>query len=95
MKLLKLFALITALCCCAACETTPQIDAGFGNASMALKAQQTRDPMASVRNEGRLVDGLEGQAASNAVDLYYKTFTKPPPPMTIFNMGVVGGAASQ
>jgi len=75
----------------AACGTTPQTDAGFGEASLTLKAQQLRDPAAAVRNEKRTVDGIEGQAASNAVDQYYKSFTKPAPPMTILNMGVLGG----
>lgn len=70
--------------------TTPQTDAAFGGASMALRAQQMRDPAASVNNENRPVDGLEGQAAGNAVDQYYKSFTKPAPAMTILNLGVAG-----
>lgn len=72
-------------------STTPKIDARFGEASNTLRAQQLRDPAAAVRNEKRMVDGIGGQAASNAVDQYNKSFTKPAPPMTILNMGVMGG----
>lgn len=74
----------------AGCATTPQVDERFGEASAILKAQQTRDPVASVRNADRPVDGLEGRAASNAVDQYYKSFTKEPPPMPIINFGLQG-----
>lgn len=74
----------------AGCATTPQVDERFGEASAVLKAQQTRDPAASVRNENRPVDGLEGRAASYAVDQYYKSFTKELPPMPIINFGLQG-----
>lgn len=95
MKNFKLMAIVLGIgTLCSACSsmTTPATDARFGTATMALKGQQTRDPAAPVRNEGRPVDGLEGPAASNALDQYYKSFTKPAPPMTILNMGVLGGA---
>lgn len=74
----------------AGCGTTPQIDERFGETSMGLKALQTRDPSASLRNENRPVDGLEGRAASYAVDQYYKSFTKEVQPMTILNFGLQG-----
>lgn len=83
---------VLALLASACGTTTPQIDARFSEASNALKSQQMRDPAAAVRNEARLVDGVGGQAASNAVDQYNKSFTKPAPSMTIMNMGVVGGS---
>lgn len=95
MKNFRLMAIaLGAAALGAACSTlsTPATDARFGVATMTLKTQQTRDPAASVRNEERPVDGIEGQAASHAVDQYYKSFTKPPPPMTILDMGVLGGA---
>lgn len=94
MKNFKLMAIaLGAAVLSVACSTltTPASDARFGVATMTLKAQQTRNPAAAVRNEDRPVDGIDGQAASHAVDQYYKSFTKPPPPMTILNMGVLGG----
>lgn len=87
---IRLLALLAALSVMAACATTPRVDEHFGEASTVLKVQQTRDPAASVRNENRPVDGLEGRAASNAVDLYYKSFTKEIQPMPILNFGLQG-----
>lgn len=92
MKNLKLPLTLAALAMLtAACGTTPQTDANFGEASLTLKAQQLHDPAAALRNEKRTVNGIEGQAASNAVDQYYKSFNKPAPTMSILNMGVFGG----
>lgn len=85
-----LFGLMAAALVFAGCSTTPRVDESFGGASTILKAQQTRDPAASVRNENRPVDGLEGRAASYAVDQYYKSFTKEPPPMPVINFGLQG-----
>jgi len=59
---------------------------------MTLKAQQLRDPAAAMRNVNRPVDGIEGPAASHAVDQYYKSFSQPASPMTIFNFGMAGGS---
>lgn len=78
-------ALVTSLG--AGCGTTPQVDSRFGEASLVLKAQQTRDPAASMRNENRPVDGMDGRAASNAIDRYHQSFALPPPPVTIINFG--------
>lgn len=92
MKNLHLLAsVLLASAVAAGCATTPGFDAHFGESTLALRAQQLRDPAAPVRNEKRPVDGIEGPAASHAVDQYYKTFTKPPPPMTIYNFGVAAG----
>jgi hypothetical protein len=92
MKNLHLLASVLLVSTVAAgCGTTPRLDARFGETTTTLRAQQLRDPTAAVRNEGRPVDGIEGTAASHAVDQYYQTFTKPPPPMTIYNFGVAAG----
>ncbi|HJW24924.1 MAG TPA: pilus assembly protein [Rhodocyclaceae bacterium] len=95
MKDFKLVALVLGVAILSSgCSTltTPESDARFGASSMTLWAQQSRDPAASVRNEKRPVDGIEGKAASNAVDQYYKSFTKPAPQMTILNLGVAEAA---
>lgn len=82
--------LLLSLSLLAACGTTPQTDASFGTSTMAIKAQQMRDPAASVRNENRPVDGIDGKSASHAVDRYQQSFSVPAPPMTILNLGVGG-----
>lgn len=86
-------AMVTLL---AGCETSsPYVDKRFGEATMALKAQQTKDPAATLKNENRPVDGLEGRAASNAVEQYYKSFAKEnTQPMTILNLGVSGSSGN-
>ena len=91
MKFAKSTVSLIAIATLFGCATTPQVDARFGDATTGLKAQQQRDPAASLRNEQRPVDGVGGQAASNAVDQYNKSFTKTAPQMNIINMGVVGG----
>jgi hypothetical protein len=74
--------------------TTPVVDARHGETLMTLKAKQTKDPAAALRNENKSVDGIEAQAASNAIDRYYKSFTLPPAPMNIINIGAPSGGAS-
>ncbi|WP_346284580.1 pilus assembly protein [Zoogloea sp.] len=74
-----------------ACSTTPAFDEGFGVAARALALQQTRDLAATERNADRPVDGIEGQAASGVMSRYYQSFTKPPAPENVFNIGVGTG----
>jgi hypothetical protein len=93
MKYPKTTVSLIAIAMLFGCATTPQVDARFGDATTGLRAQQLRDPAASLRNDQRPVDGMGGQAASNAVDQYNKSYTKPAPQMNILNMGVLGGMA--
>jgi len=78
-----------ALLLVAACApTTPRLDAQFGESTVLLRAQQTRDPDATQRNGDRPVDGVEAQAAANAVRRYQKSFAEPPPAVNIVNIGL-------
>jgi len=73
---------------CAA--STPTFDAEFGRTAAALRAQQTRDPTASLANRDKSVDGIEGRAAREAINRYFQSFAEPPPPANVFTIGVGG-----
>lgn len=76
---------------CAA-TTTPRLDETFGDAVNLAKARQTLNPDAS-RNADP-VAGLDGVSSNDAIDRYYKTFKAPPPPTTVFNIGIGGGGGA-
>lgn len=78
----------------AACaETTPILDSQFGEATLTLKALQTRDAAASFANAEKSADGMPGGAASNTIERYYKSYTTtPPPPLNIFIGNPSGGS---
>lgn len=87
--MLSLLAPLFAGC---ASSATPKIDAAFGDAVNAAKAQQTMNPEASQNTEA--VVGIDGEAANAAVDRYHKSFEKPPTTGNIFNIGVGSGVGS-
>ena len=75
----------------AACApTTPVFDREFGASVRAIAAQQTRDPDATRTNAGRPVDGIDGRAARESVDRYYRSFNEPPKTANPFVIGVSG-----
>jgi hypothetical protein len=85
---------VAVLAGCAA--TSPQADARLGESLATLKARQTRDPAAALNNADKSVDGMPAHAATNAMERYYKSFSTPPAPMTVINVGgPVGGSGSQ
>lgn len=88
---LLLTLLIPLLAGCAA-TATPQMDATFGDAVNAAKAQQTMNPEASQNTEA--VTGLSGEAANAAIDRYHKSFERPPTAGNVFNIGVGSGTGS-
>lgn len=59
---------------------TPVFDEHFGDTVATLRAQQTSDPEAPIRNQSRSVEGMDGRSARESLDRYYKTFREPPPP---------------
>lgn len=80
---------VLALCGCA--PTTPVFDSHFGESARVLQAQQTRNPDAPTVNRDRSVDGIDGRAAKQAIDLYQKSFAEPPRPANPFLIGIGGG----
>jgi starvation-inducible outer membrane lipoprotein len=76
-------------------STTPTVDARHGQSLTTLKATQTRDPAAAVSNASRSADVVDGRVASNTMERYYQSFSVPPAPMNIINIGVPAGAASR
>lgn len=69
---------------------SPVFDENFGSTLPVLRAQQTADLEAPVKNQARSVEGMDGRAARESLDRYYKSFREPPPqPNTLF-IGVGG-----
>lgn len=89
--ILMLTVLVPLFAGCAS-SATPKIDASFGDAVNAAKAQQTMNPEASQNMEA--VTGIDGEAANAAIDRYHKSFDKPPTTGNIFNIGVGSGVGS-
>lgn len=84
-------ALALALALGGCVPTTPQLDAESGYATRSLLAQQVRNPEASEANAGRPVDGVDGRAARESMDRYYKSFGEPPKTYNVLTIGVAGG----
>ena len=81
----------TLLAALPGCETlTPRLDSTFGDAVNVAKARQILDKDAAVRNASKDVAGLDGVAAREAMDRYYKSFKTPEPTPNVFQMGVSG-----
>ena len=92
MRLLAAALLLPALGACT--STTPHLDAGFGESVATLRAQQTADLSASLRNQDRVVLGFEARTAGAAIDRYYGSFAKPAKPANIFTIGIGAGPAA-
>lgn len=88
---LVLAMLAIALAGCAS-TSTPRLDASFGDAVNAAKAQQTANPEASLNSVPP--NGIDGEAANALMDRYHKSFEKPPATGNIFNIGVGSGTGS-
>jgi hypothetical protein len=67
---------------------TAQWDSRFGDATRAAFAQQVLDPDAArhAPPEGN----TDGQIAAAAQQRYQKSYTEPPPPGSVFTIGVSG-----
>lgn len=57
---------------CLTTNTTPELDARFGESFNLMKAQQTMNPDASRNTDA--VAGMDGKAAKSAMDQYRKSF---------------------
>jgi hypothetical protein len=67
----------------------PNLDNNFGNSLNALKAYQTINPEASANTAN---PDMDGRAAKEAIDRYYKSFSAPAPHQNVFTIGVGRGA---
>ena len=67
----------------------PTVDANFGKSVTALRAYQTLNPQAS---ENTANPDMDGRAAKETVDRYYKSFTAPVQHQNVFTIGVGSGA---
>jgi len=86
MKMLLLSLVLAAVGGLMGCSTSPAFDQSFGQATTVMVVQQYRDPDAEQKNAGRLVDGIEANAASAAMDRYYKSFAEPPTSNNVLNI---------
>jgi hypothetical protein len=93
LRATSLLAAVSLLAGCA--STTPALDAGFGESLMTIKARQTRDPAAALRQDSGAVDVIEGRTASNTMERYYQSFALPPAPMNIINIGAPASTPSR
>ena len=75
-------------------ETTPELDARYGDAVRNLRAQQTLDPQAGERNALRPMV-LDGKAARAVMDNYRDSYRVPPSearsPQTVIGIGSGAG----
>lgn len=86
-------AAATALLCTglAGClNTSPIWDANFGESVRTLRAMQTLNPNATYTNTDP-VTGVDGRAATFAMDRYGQSFRNPPTDNNTFVIGVGSG----
>jgi hypothetical protein len=86
----KFFTIAAALSLSAGCApVAPRLDSDFGKSLNALKTYQTINPHASANTAN---PDMDGRAAKEAIDRYYKSFTAPAPHQNVFTIGVGSGA---
>lgn len=90
LNLLHAIAAGVAMIALAGCATAPNLDREFGNSVNTLKAQQIIDPNASANTKAVSMDG---QAAGEVVDRYYKSYKTPTPQPNVFTIGVGAGGS--
>lgn len=73
-------------------SSTPVWDHTFGDSVKAVTAMQVLNPAASANAD--TVAGVDGTAATAAQQNYGKSFVAPPPPTSVFTIGVSGSGAS-
>jgi uncharacterized protein (DUF3084 family) len=78
---------IAAVAAAGCTATTPNLDRQFGSTVNVLKAQQVVDPAASSRATPVTIDG---EAAREAVNRYYKSYKAPSPQPGAFTVKAVG-----
>ncbi|RZT42921.1 hypothetical protein [Cupriavidus agavae] len=74
-------------------NTSPIWDANFGESVRTVRQLQTLNPNATFANSTDPVTGIDGRAATYAMDRYGQSFRAPPTNGNTFVIGV-GGATS-
>ena len=69
---------------------TPRLDAQFGHTVQVLRAQQLIDPGAPQRASAV---PLDGEAAREAIQRYYKSYKVPAPPPGVFTVNALGSGS--
>lgn len=83
----SLFAMATL----SACQTTPNLDAKFGDAVKQARLQQTVNPDASKNTDP--VAGINGQTANAIITRHQKSYETPTPaPSSV--IGIIGGGGN-
>lgn len=93
---LQVPAVFIALLLTGCVPATPRLDARFSDATRTLNAEQVLDPDASQRNATRPVSGVEGRAARETMDRYYRSFSQPQRASSglTINVGGAGGGGA-
>lgn len=68
----------------AACSTTPEYDRHFGEAVRQARVRMTVNPSAADPDP---VAGMDGKSAGEAIGVYRRSFTTPPPVTNVINIG--------
>lgn len=97
MKIQQLALRLTLATACSAalngCMTsTPVWDRTFGDSVKTITAMQVLNPAASANADP--VVGVDGTAATAAQQNYGKSFMAPPPPTSVFTIGVSGSGSA-
>lgn len=71
--------------------TTPEYDKHFGEAVRSVQVMQTLNPNASANTNP--VTGIDGRAATAAMDRYNTQFVKPSADVSAFTVGVGSGSS--
>jgi hypothetical protein len=87
MRKASLILVVLSLSACA--SPTPQVDARFGNAVNAAKAQQVIDPQAASKAPDPV--GVGAAAAVESMQRYQDSFKAPPPSFIIISPPAGGG----
>ena len=82
----SLTMLIASVAVVGCASQSPVLDAHFGDAVNAAKAQQIINPEASQNTE--TVVGFDGQVGNAVIDRYHRSYQQPPVSPNVFNIGV-------
>ncbi len=92
MSVMRSLGVLTVMVACVGCApTTPAFDRYYGESVKTLMAEQVIQPNASVANQNRIPEGLDGRSARETMERYQRSFTQPARPAP-FVLGIGGGS---